>query len=128
MPGKPPLTPENKAAALIAESGPPGAWHAATREAIEAHLSGRAIDRAYWKAVQVELLRTAPRPGPGDLDIYRTAKMLIARHGSHQAWHVVMERATREQDTLHHQAIYLRVADAIKALSPGGPEEGRTEF
>lgn len=85
-------------------------------------------DRDFWKAVQAELLRTAPRPGPGDLDIYRTAKMLIARDGSHEAWHLAMERATREQDNLYQQAISLRVADAIKALSPGGPEEWRTEF
>ena len=78
--------------------------------------------------MQAELLRVAPRPGPGDLDIYRTAKMLIAQHGAREAWHLTIERATREQDNLYQQSIFLRVADAIKALSPGGPEEGRTEF
>lgn len=111
--------------ALLETVGPPEAWQTATREAIGAHLARDDLTMQFWKAVQQELVRVAPRPGPGDLDVYRAAKLLILLYGAAEAWRQMMEKAVKEEGNLMHQAISLRVADAVKALSPGGPEEGR---
>ena len=37
----------------------------------------------------------------------------------------MMDKAANEDGNIMHQAISLRVADAIAAISPGGPEEGK---
>ena len=122
------LDPDAKAAALLRELGPPDAWQTANREAIDAHLQGRADDREYWRGVQTVLFRTASRPGPGDPDVYRSVRLLMAEHGPEEALRMVMQRATAEDGDLLRQSLSLRTADAIRALSPGGPEENRTEF
>lgn len=116
-----------RARALLRESGPTEAWQTATREAIDAHLAKDDASRDYWRAVQSVLGLIAPRPGPGNRDIYRSAKLLIALHGPEEAWRLVMRQADRNKG-LAEQATTLRIADAIHAMSPGGPEEGRTRF
>ena len=116
-----------RARELLREAGPTEAWQTATREAIDAHLADDHASRDYWRAVQGVLGLIAPRPGPGNRDIYRSAKLLIARHGAEEAWRLVMKQAD-EEEGLAQQATSLRIADAVHAMSPGGPEEDRTEF
>ena len=118
---------DERARDLLREGGPTEAWQTATREAIDAHLANDHVGRDYWRAVQGVLGLIAPRPGPGNRDIYRSAKLLIARHGAEEAWRLVMKQAD-EDEGLAQQATTLRIADAVHAMSPGGPEEGRTEF
>lgn len=118
---------DERARDLLREGGPTEAWQTATREAIDAHLANDHVSRDYWRAVQGVLGLIAPRPGPGNRDIYRSAKLLIARHGAEEAWRLVMKQANEDQG-LAQQATTLRIADAVHAMSPGGPEEGRTEF
>ena len=112
---------------LLKRVGPTEAWQTATREAIDAHLANDHASRDYWRAVQNVLRLIAPRPGPGNRDIYRSAQLLIARHGAEEAWRLVMKQAD-EDEGLAQQATTLRIADAVHAMSPGGPEEGRTKF
>lgn len=118
---------DERARDLLRENGPTEAWQTATREAIDAHLVNDHASRDYWRAVQSVLGLTAPRPGPGNRDIYRSAHLLIARHGAEEAWRLVMMQADKDEG-LAQQATTLRIADAIHAMSPGGPEEARTEF
>jgi hypothetical protein len=121
------IVPAERARKLLREGGPSEAWQTATREAIDAHLLNDHSSRDYWRAVQGVLGLIAPRPNPGNRDIYRSAKLLIARHGAKEAWSIAMKQADADQG-LAQQATRLRVADAIHAIFPGGPEDGRTEF
>ena len=118
---------DKRARDLLRQDGPSKAWQTATREAIDAHLVNDYASRDYWRAVQGVLGLTAPRPSSGNRDIYRSAKLLIARHGAEEAWRLAMKQAD-EDEGLAQQATTLRIADAVYAMSPGGPEEGRTEF
>ena len=88
---------EERARELLKEAGPTEAWQTATREAIDAHLGNDHASRDYWRAVQGVLSLIAPRPGPGDLDIYRSAKLLIDRHGAEEAWRLVMKQAGQDE-------------------------------
>lgn len=109
---------------LLAEHGPPEAWQHSTREAIEAHLRHDAAAAAHWAAVQQELKAIAPRPGAGDLDIYRSARGLIGERGSQDAWRHAMQQGVEAGDDLAEQTYWLRVADAVNALARGyGQEE-----
>lgn len=119
------LTPAAQAAGLLENHGSQEAWQRATREAVDAQLAGELTKLDHWKAVQNELSRLAPRPDPGDLDVYRAAQLLILVYGEAEAWRQMMEKAASQEGNLLHQAISLRVADAVRALSTGGPEEGR---
>ena len=120
---------DERARDLLRNGGPSGAWHTATREAIGAHLTNDDAARDYWQAVQGVLGLIAPRPGPGNLDIYRSAKLLIAQHGAVQAWEIAMKQAAAiEDEDMSQHTTMLRIADAVHAMSPGGPEEHRMEF
>lgn len=70
---------DERATDLLRESGPTEAWQTATREAIGAHLAYDHASRDYWRAVQGVLGLIAPRPGPGNRDIFRSVQLLIAR-------------------------------------------------
>ena len=118
---------DERARDLLREDGPSKAWEAATREAINACLVNNYASLDYWRAVQGVLGLIAPRPGPGNRAIYRSAKLLIALYGAEEAWRLAMRRAD-EDEGLARQATTLRIADAVHAMSPGGPEEGRKEF
>jgi len=118
---------DERARDLLREVGPTEAWQAATQEVIDAHLANDHASRDYWRAVQSVLGLIAPRPGPGNRDIYRSAQLLIARHGAAEAWRLAMMQAD-EDEGLVQQVTTLRIADAVHAMSSGVPEEGRTEF
>ncbi len=61
-----------------------------------------------------------------DLDIYRSAKLLIKQHGEDAAIHVAIQAdACSEKGDLEGKAVWLRVIKAIKELQrtrPGGDE------
>ena len=109
---------------LLAEQGPPEAWQHSTREAIDAHLRHDADAAAHWAAVQRELMGIAPRPGAGDLDIYRAARGIIGERGSEEAWRHAMQQGVEAEGDLLKQAYWLRVADAVNALAKGHGKEG----
>ena len=110
---------------LLGEQGPPEAWQHSTREAIDAHLRQDAAAAAHWSAVQQELKVVAPRPGAGDLDIYRSARMLMGERGAHGAWSYAMQQGIEAAGDLLKQAYWLRVSDAVSALANGqGKDRG----
>ena len=111
------------AAALVAEHGPREAWHWAIGQALDAHLARDMAALAYWKSIQLALSKLAPVPGPDDLDIYRTAKLLIDAHGGREAARIVWQRGVEMGDDLMGRATWARIADAVTALSSDGPHE-----
>ena len=110
-----------RARALLRDEGAPEAWQHATREAIDAHLRRDVATRQFWCDVQAELRRIAPLPGPGDLDIYSSAKRLIAEHGFAEALRLACQRGAEMDGDLVQQAVWMRIADAINALSKNQP-------
>lgn len=109
---------------LLDEHGPAETWQHATREAIDAHLRGDAAAAAHWAAIQQELRAIAPRPGAGDLDIYRAARTLVAYYGAQEAWRHAMQQSVEAEGDLLGQAYWLRVADAVNALARGHGKQG----
>ena len=114
--------PKQVARTILIEQGPPEAWQHATREAIEAHLRDGAPAATHWAAVQEGLKAIAPRPGAGDLDIYRSARALIGERGTQEAWRHAMQQGAEAGDDLLKQVYWLRVADAVTALKAGSEE------
>ncbi len=115
------MTAAEQARALLRDEGAPEAWQHATREAIDAHLRRDVATRQFWCDVQAELRRIAPLPGPGDLDVYRSAKRLIAEHGVAEALRLACRRGAEMDGDLVQQAVWTRIADAINALSKSQP-------
>ena len=116
--------PKQVARRLLDEQGPPEAWQHSTREAIDAHLRHDVRAAAHWAAVQRELKEIAPRPGAGDLDIFRSAQGIIGERGSVEAWRHAMQQGVEAGDDLVKQAYWLRVADAVNALAKGHGQGG----
>ena len=85
---------------LLGKHGSAEAWQHATREAIDAHLREDAAAAAHWAAVQQELRAIAPRPGAGNLDIYRTARTFISYYGTQEAWRHAMQQGVEAEDDL----------------------------
>ena len=88
------------------------------------YLRRDAAAAAHWAAVQRELKAIAPRPGAGDLDIYRSARNLIGGRGTQDAWRHAMQQGVEAGDDLQLQAHWLRVADAVNALAQGHTKDG----
>ena len=109
---------------LLNNQGPPEAWQHSMRVAIEAQLRHDSAAAAHWVAVQEELKAIAPRPGAGDLDIYRSARALTSERGAQGAWRHAMQQGVAMEGDLAKQAYWLRVADAVNALAQGYGKEG----
>jgi hypothetical protein len=65
-----------------------------------------------------------------DIDIYRSAQLLIKRHGEDAAIHAAMEAdACLERGDLDGKAVWLRVIKAIEVLSDhsGPPDHGSVQ-
>ena len=119
------MVPADNACKLLALHGPSGAWHVAPAAAVGARL-GRELDRRdHWRAVQSELSMMAPRPGPGDRDIYRTANLLVQAKGAREAAACALQRAVELEGDVEGQAAWARVFEAIAVLArtEPGPEE-----
>ena len=100
------------------------AWQHATREAIDAHLRRDGAASAHWSAVMGHLKAIAPKPGAGDLDVYRSAKLLMSEKGAQDAWHHAMQRSAEAQEDLPNHTYWLRVADAVTSLADGRSRNG----
>ncbi len=59
-----------------------------------------------------------------DLDIYRSAKLLIKQHGEDAAIHAAMQAdACSEKGDLEGKAVWLRILSAVKELQQPEPGE-----
>ncbi len=62
-----------------------------------------------------------------DLDIYRTAKLLVDNHGAEAPIHAAMNAdAMLDKGDMDGKAVWLRVVKAINELLRSGPESGDT--
>ena len=111
------MSPAQRAAELLQQHGAPEAWQVATRNAIDAHLSGDQAAVLSWMAVQQALRQVAPRPAPGDLDVYRTARLLIDQHGPDGARRFVEARLAAHAGNVMQQVLAERIARAVQALT-----------
>ena len=62
------------------------------------------------------------RPMTSDLDIYRSAKLMINQHGEDAAIHAAMQAdACSEKGDLERKAVWLRVIKAVKEMQRTRP-------
>ena len=65
-----------------------------------------------------------PTRSPSDLDIYRSARLLIESHGSAEAARHALQRGIELQGDLLGQAVWLRIFEAVKVLAKDQPNRG----
>lgn len=113
------MSPADQAAELLLQHGAPEAWQIATRNAIDARISGDEATMMGWMAVQQALRHLAPRPAPGDIDVYRAARLLIEQHGPQGATQFAEERMAAHAGDVMQQALSERVIKAVLELTEG---------
>ena len=114
------------ARALLARHGPHAVWDVVVTANLNALAKGSVDQIEHWRLVQVELVRIAPRPGPSDLDVVRSAQVLLATQTPKEAWRHAMARAAELEGDLIGQSVMLRIADAVTMLSLEQPTDPST--
>ncbi len=61
--------------------------------------------------------KVASNPEPTDLDVYRSARLLILNDGPAEAARHALQRAIELQGDLLGQAVWLRIFEAVKVLA-----------
>lgn len=108
---------------LIAERGRAGALSYATAQALEHHMAEDVMAHEHWQRVILELRALTSRPPQtSNLDIYRSARILLGTYGEGEALREADVRASR-CDALG-QAVYARIKAAIVELARTEPEAG----
>ena len=65
-----------------------------------------------------------PTRPPSELDVYRTARLLIESHGPVEAARYALQRGIELQGDLLGQSVWLRVFEAVKVLAKEQPSQG----
>ena len=108
---------------LIAERGTDGALSYATAQALEHQMAENTPAREHWQRVILELRALTSRPPQtSNVDIYRSARILLGTYGEAAALREADVRASR-CDALG-QAVYARIKAAIVELARMEPDAG----